>query len=67
MLNQQFAFDRSLQDKGRLNRDVKPPIARAAAGSEKAAGAAMCGPRRMIMPERAAGLTPGVPADPRCG
>ncbi|CAI1075429.1 Phosphotransferase system, mannose/fructose/N -acetylgalactosamine-specific component IIC [Serratia entomophila] len=38
MLNQQFAFDRLLQDKGRLNRDVKSPIARAAAGSEKAAG-----------------------------
>ncbi|CAI1109045.1 Phosphotransferase system, mannose/fructose/N -acetylgalactosamine-specific component IIC [Serratia entomophila] len=38
MLNQQFAFDRPLQDKGRLNRDVKSPIARAAAGSEKAAG-----------------------------
>ena len=32
MLNQQFAFDRPLRDKGRLNRDVKTLIANAAAG-----------------------------------
>ncbi|CAI0798496.1 transcriptional repressor AgaR [Serratia quinivorans] len=32
MLNKQFAFDRPLQDKGRLNRDVKYAIACAAAG-----------------------------------
>lgn len=31
MLNQQFAFDRPLRDKGRLNRDVKTLIANAAA------------------------------------
>ncbi len=31
MLNKQFAFDRPLQDKGRLNRDVKHVIACAAA------------------------------------
>ncbi|WP_048795611.1 DeoR/GlpR family DNA-binding transcription regulator, partial [Serratia sp. 506_PEND] len=31
MLNKQFAFDRPLQDKGRINRDVKHAIACAAA------------------------------------
>ena len=31
MLNKQFAFDRPLQDKGRINRDVKYTIACAAA------------------------------------
>ncbi|ETS29646.1 DeoR family transcriptional regulator [Photorhabdus temperata] len=31
MLNQQFAFDRPLQDKGRMNRDVKSRIAATAA------------------------------------
>src|SRR6185437_6105212 len=31
MLNKQFAFDRPLQDKGRINRDVKYAIACAAA------------------------------------